>query len=80
MKLSYIIVAGGYEHSNSSPDGSAATPSVEAFTGELAKKQLPDLPEDFICCSVFMHNGTILSQGFWKTGGDTYFHLDSGLE
>ena len=78
MKLSYIIVAGGYEHSNSSPDGSAATPSVEAFTGELAKKQLPDLPEDFICCSVFMHNGIILCQGFWKTGEYTCFQLDIG--
>ena len=57
MKLSYVIVAGGFENTY----GTGAVTSVEAFTGDLGKKHLPDLPNDFVGGSVFMNNGNVFS-------------------
>ena len=52
--------------------------SVEAFTGDFGKKHFPELPEDFMCCSLFMHNGTISSLGFWLSETETCIQLDHG--
>ena len=73
MKLSYVIVAGGFEDSY----GNGTITSVEAFTGDLGKKHLPDLPNDFVGGSVFMHNGNVFSLGSCSTW-DTSFQLEHG--
>ena len=61
VKLSYIIIGGGF----TANQWDISLTSVEAFTGDFGKKHFPELPEDFMCCSLFMHNGTISSLGTW---------------
>ena len=62
MKLSFILVAGGFKESfQHALDTYIA--SVEIFTGDMEKKKFPDMPKNFLCTSVFIHNGTITSVG-----------------
>ena len=62
MKLSFILVAGGFKESfQHALDTYIA--SVEIFTGDMGKKKFPDMPKNFLCTSVFIHNGTITSVG-----------------
>ena len=77
MKLSYIIVAGGIEHIKG--DGTGTITSVEAFTGNLGRQRLPDLPEDFMGGPVFMHNGHILTLGSCYGAKDMSFQLNHGI-
>ena len=74
VKLSYIIIGGGF----TANQWDISLTSVEAFTGDFGKKHFPELPEDFMCCSLFMHNGTISSLGTWLSETETCIQLDHG--
>ena len=80
MKLSFILVACGFEEAFQHAIDTY-TASVEAFTGDMGKKNFPDMPQNFLCTSVFMHNGTITSVGsFLDTTitTSTCIQLDNG--
>ena len=77
MRLSFIIVAGGFEYIKM--NGTGTITSVEAFTGDLERQRLPDLPEDFMGGPVFMHNGHISTLGSCNSAKDMCFQLDHGI-
>ena len=74
VKLSYIIIGGGF----TANQWDISLTSVEAFTGDFGKKYLPELPEDFMCCSLFVNIGTISSLGTWLSEIETCIQLDRG--
>ena len=77
MRLSFIIVAGGFEHIKM--NGTGTITSVEAFTGDLERQRLPNLPEDFMGGPVFMHNGHISTLGSCYGAKDMSFQLNHGI-